>query len=198
VRFLFLCAAIFAPIVVVVLAPWIPKYDRTQELYVLNAAIIVSLLAAMVWYFPSRDYYSHSVQESFPVMAVQYLNTHSVPGPMYNSYYFGGYLIFARGPEHKVFIDGRGDVYERAGVFSDQVALVNLKPGFLAILQKYNIQSCLLSPGDGLSTTLAALPEWQQAYTDDQSVIFVRRPSEVSEERDVRATQMEHAASRPL
>ena len=139
---------------------------------------MLGLVGAMVWYFPSRSDYPRIVDKNFPVAAVQYLDTHSVPGPMYNSYEFGGYLLWARGPEHKVFIDGRGEVYEHAGVLSDQIALLNLEPGSLAILQKYNIQSCLLLPGEALSTVLAALPDWQKVYEDDHSVLFVRRQSD--------------------
>ena len=148
VRFLSLFVPFFAPVLVVILARWVPKYERGKEIYALNAAIIVGVVAAMVWYFPSRSDYASIVAKSFPVAAVEYLNTHSVPGPMYNSYFFGGYLIFARGPEHKVFIDGRGEIYEPAGVLSDDVELINLHPGSLSILQKYNIQSCLLLRGE--------------------------------------------------
>ena len=174
-RFLSLFVAFFAPVFVVILARWIPKYERAKEICALNAAVMIAVVAAMVWYFPSQSYYARRVEQSFPVAAVQYLNTHSIPGPMYNSYYFGGYLIFARGPEHKVFIDGRGEVYERGGVTADDVKLINLRPGSLDIFQKYNIQSCLLLPGEALATVLAALPEWQKVYADGTSVLFVRR-----------------------
>ena len=193
-RFLSLFVAFFAPVFVVILARWIPKYDRAKEIYALNAAIILGILAAMVWYFPSRSDYTRIVDKNFPVAAVQYLNTHSVPGPMYNSYEFGGYLLWARGPEHKVFIDGRTEIYENAGILSDQVELLNLKPGSLAILQKYNIQSCLLFPGEALSTVLAALPDWQKVYEDDHAVLFVRRQSGVSQRPEVPTAQNDHVA----
>lgn len=181
VRFLSLFVAFFSPLFAVILATWVPKYDRAKELYALNAAIILGLAGAMAWYFPTRSDYSRIVEQNFPVAAVQYLNAHSVPGPMYNSYEFGGYLLWARGPEHKVFIDGRTEVYERMGVFQDQIALVNLKPGSLAILQKYNIQSCLLTPGEALSTVLAVLPEWHKLYEDGRTVLFVRRQIDPSQ-----------------
>jgi hypothetical protein len=129
----------------------------------------------MVWYFPTNIEYTHLVKTKFPVAAVQYLDTHSVPSPMYNSYEFGGYLLWRRAPQHKVFIDGRTEVYERAGVLEDQVALLNLTPGSLAVLDKYGIQSCLLLPGEGLATVLAASPEWQKVYSDDITILFVRR-----------------------
>jgi hypothetical protein len=185
-RFLSLFVALFAPVLVVILARWLPKYDRAKEIYALNAAVILGIVGAMVWYFPSRSDYMRIVDKNFPVAAVQYLDTHSVPGPMHNSYRFGGYLLWARGPEHKVFIDGRTEIYEPAGVLSDQITLLNLAPGSLAVLQKYKIQSCLLWRGEPLATVLAALPEWQRVYADDTSVLFVRRQSAAAP--DTRAT----------
>ena len=79
-------------------------------------------------YFPSWSDYARVVVCNIPVQAVCYLDTHSVPGPMYNSYEFGGYLLWALGPEHKVQSDGRAEVYERTGVFQDQSAFVNPQP----------------------------------------------------------------------
>jgi hypothetical protein len=181
-RFLTLFVAYCAPVFVVVLARWLPKYDRSKEVYALNGAIILGVLGAMAWYFPSRSDYTRIVEKTFPVAAVEYLNTHSVPGPMYNSYEFGGYLLWAPGPEHKVFVDGRTEVYERAGIFQDQVALENLKPGSLSVLDKYKIQSCLVISGQALSTVLAALPGWEKVYADDRAVLFVRRQSEAPQQ----------------
>jgi len=189
VRFLALFVAFSAPLFAVILARWLPKYERAKEVYALNAAIILGLVGVMVWYFPSQNDYMRAVEGNFPAGAVQYLDTHSVPDPMYNSYQFGGYLLWARGPEHKVFIDGRTEVYERAGVFSDQVALMNLKPGSLDVLEKYNIQSCLLLPGEALSTLLTQLPDWKKVYVDEGSVLFVRRQSDLPQRREVPIAQ---------
>jgi hypothetical protein len=174
VRFLALFIAFLAPLLAMVLAEWLPRYDRTKEIYALNGAMMLAILAAMVWYFPSTREYTRIVAANFPVSAVEYLNTHPVPGPMYNSYEFGGYLLWSR-PADKVFIDGRTEVYERAGAFQDQIALFDLKPGSLAVLDKYNIQSCLLLPDETLATVLAALPGWEKVYTDDRAVLFIRR-----------------------
>lgn len=177
VRFLELFIAFLAPLLAMVLADRLPKYDRTKEIYPLNGAVMLAAIAAMVWYFPSAGDYAHSVASYFPVRAVEYLKSHSVPGPMYNSYEFGGYLLWAR-PEQKVFIDGRTEVYERVGAFQDQIALVDLKPGSLSLLEKYDIQSCLLLRDETLTTVLAALPDWQEVYADDRAALFVRRQTQ--------------------
>lgn len=177
-RFLLLFVAFFSPFFVAILARWLPKYDRAKEVYALNAAVILGILGSLVWYFPSRSDYARVVESKFPVEAVRYLDTHSIPGPMYNRYEFGGYLLWARGPEHKVFIDGRAEVYERTGVFQDQAAFVNLQPGSLSLLDKYNIQSCLLLHDEPLAVVLQALPDWEKIYSDGTSALFVRRKND--------------------
>src|SRR4029077_7471683 len=126
---------------------------------------------------PSQENLQHSVASTYPVGAVEYLNHHSVLTPMYNSYGFGGYLILARGPEHKVFMDGRSELYEREGVLSDYLQVMNIQPSALSILSKYGIRSCLLEREEPLATFLAVLPDWQQVYADHTSILFVRRNS---------------------
>jgi hypothetical protein len=128
----------------------------------------------IVRYFPSRAQLERIVSEKWPVDAVEYLNTHEVPGPMFNAYGLGGYLIWARGPEHKVFIDGRGDVYERGGVFADYIHISQLHPGAPAVLRNYGIRSCLIERNDALGTLLSASPDWKRVYTDNVAALYVR------------------------
>ena len=126
----------------------------------------------MAHYRPTQAFLEQRVADSFPVGAVRYLDQHVVPGPMWNSYGFGGYLI-ASG--RKVFIDGRGDIYERSGVLSDYTALTQFKPGTFSILDRYGIQSCLMTPKESLTATLLVSPNWKRVYADNVSVLFVRQ-----------------------
>jgi len=93
---------------------------------------------------------------------------------MFNSYWFGGYLVLSRSSGHKVFIDGRGDVYERGGVLADYMHVSYLKPGALAVLDGYGVRSCLLEPDAALATALSISPEWKRVYVDGVSAVFVR------------------------
>jgi hypothetical protein len=114
---------------------------------------------------------------------VDYLNHHDVPGPMYDTYGFGGYLVYSRGPEHKVFIDGRGELYEHGGLLNDYLHISMLKPGALAVLQSYGVRSVLIERSEALATMLDNAPGWHRIYTDDLSVLYVRdgySPSSVS------------------
>jgi hypothetical protein len=174
IRFVMLFVPFCAPLLGRFFARWI-DYDRSIDKYVLNGILMASAVAAMVHYFPSRSYLENRVAQESPVKAVEYLRQHPRTGPMFDSYGFGGYLIWALGPEQKVFIDGRAELYEWSGVLNDYMELASLEPAGLDVLRRYQIRSCLLRRGEALSTVLAAMPEWNEVYSDDVSTLFVRR-----------------------
>src|ERR1019366_7083664 len=174
-RFLLIFVPVFVPVLATILARWLPRYERAKDRYLLNAGLMAVVLASMIWYFPSQADLWEQVGKTYPVAAVEYLNHHQVPSPMYDTYAFGGYLIFSRGPEHKVFMDGRSELYERGGVLADYLEIADIKPRAISMLHKYGFQSCLINHDEALATVLAALPDWQKAYEDGTSILFVRR-----------------------
>jgi hypothetical protein len=170
-RMLLLFVPFLAPIFATMLARLIPPYQRTKDHYVLNAALMAAVALAMIHYFPSGDSLQKKVDASFPVQAVAYLDSHDVPGPMLNNYYFGGYLV---GTGHRVFVDGRADIYERSGILADVIALTQMRTRPLAFLDRYHIGSCLLMRDEPLAVILAATPKWKRVYSDGTAAIFVR------------------------
>jgi hypothetical protein len=187
VRFLLLFVPFFAPLFATLLARWVPTYDRRKDRCILNAILMAAVIVAMVRYFPTRVSIEKIVAETFPVRAVEYLRQHQVPGPMYNTYGYGGYLIWML-PEQKVFIDGRGDLYEDGGAFGEYLEVADLKPAAFMVLRAHGIQSCLLESKEPLATVLATHPDWERRYSDGVSVLFVRRNPAASQSQDPRHT----------
>jgi hypothetical protein len=177
-RFAIIYAIVFAPLAAAILTRWMPAYNPKLEKYAINAVLILGALGAFVWYMPSQATLQEHIASEYPVQAVRYLRNHSLPSRMFNEYAFGGYLVWARAPGHKVFIDGRSDVYEEAGVLSAYMDVVNIKPDALAVLQSYQINSCLIPQNSPLATLLAANPNWRRIYKDKLSVIFVREQTD--------------------
>jgi hypothetical protein len=171
VRFLLLFVPLFAPMLSMILVRWLPRYEKEKDKYLLNALLMAGMIAAMVHYFPSLEDLGEKVANHFPVRAVEYLRQHPVPGPMFNTYGYGGYLVWSG---QKVFIDGRGDIYEYGGVFSDYMHITLAKPGALAVLEGYHVGSCLLERDEPMSTLLSASPNWKKIYSDNVSALFVR------------------------
>jgi hypothetical protein len=174
-RFLVVFLVIFTPWLATFLSRWVPPFQPEKDKPALNAALIILGIAGLVLFFPTPQALAQATAKNYPVRAVTYLNTHPTPVPMLNEYGWGGYLIFRRGPEHKVFIDGRADIYDYSGVLSDYQDMTLLKPNAMLLLRKYRIRSCLLRRNAPLRTVLAELPDWKIVYQDDISTILVKR-----------------------
>lgn len=174
-RFIVIFAIALAPLLAALVARWVPPYDPAKDLQHLNALLIVAILAGMIAFLPSRQELHEGIAKKFPVAAVEHLRQHPVPGPMFNDYGWGGYLIWSLGPQQKVFIDGRADIYEYAGALADYLNIAKVKRNTLFLLRKYDINACLIEPQASLATLLAASPNWEQAYVDDLAVLYVRK-----------------------
>ena len=105
--------------------------------------------------------------------AVEFIRQSHLEGRMLNDYTWGGYLIWAL-PEHKVFVDGRSDIYEWAGVLHDFAAWALLQTDPRNLLEKYRVDFCLLSREAPMAHVLPFLSGWRMIYSDDRSVIFAR------------------------
>ena len=179
-RFLIVFLIVLAPLVAILLARWIPPYDPAKDRPLLNGALIVSMLVAIVWTFPSEAALQETAARGYPQQAVKYLQEHPVEGPLLNEYDWGGYLIWARYPQDRVFIDGRADIYEYSGVLTDFSGIINLRSDTLSLLRKYDIRASLLRRKSPLSTLLRTAPGWDSVYRDELSEIFVYRDSSPS------------------
>ena len=174
-RFLMFFVCVFAPMLAVLIARWTAPLATTGDRHVLNAALIL-MIGAGVWAFlPRTGELEKAMSHRVPTRAVAYLCAHAVPEPMFNDSDWGGYLIATRWPVHKVFIDGRLDVYEYSGVLADYLRIIEADRQSLRVLARYNVRSCLLKRDSTLANALAAQPGWQKVYADELSVLYARK-----------------------
>lgn len=114
-----------------------------------------------------------------PAYATQYLQSNRPPANVFNSYGIGGYLLYFLGPETRVFIDGRLDVYD-AQVWLDYIAIKNGTMPIEEAVRRYQLNTFILYTGDVMSDPnhlayrLSALPEWERVYADKVSSVFIR------------------------
>ncbi|MCS6883764.1 MAG: hypothetical protein NZU74_20800, partial [Chloroflexaceae bacterium] len=71
--------------------------------------LVVLALAAMLKVFTvlPASANERAIAKVSPVGAAEFIRRERPPGPMFNSYNFGGYLMWALYPEYPVFVDGR-------------------------------------------------------------------------------------------
>ena len=172
VRMLFLFGIVMAPTLCRLLCP-VPEVRPVRERTALNAVLIFALLGTAVWAFPSRARIEEQIRQANPVGAVEFLRQARLPGPMLNDYGYGGYLIWAL-PEQKVFIDGRGDVFDPSGILAEYVRWATLNEDPKLLPDKYHIRLCLMPKDLPMERVLPYLPGWRLAYKDDQAAVYVR------------------------
>jgi hypothetical protein len=131
----------------------------------------LALAVTRVWDFASHQRKYESIRN--PVAAVEFLKSKRLPGPIYNRYGWGGYLIYQLYPEYRVYIDGRADVYGDA-FFTETMQVYDGVGNWKEPLDRYGIQTVIIDPNVALSTLLRSNNEWSKIYEDDQAVIFTR------------------------
>jgi hypothetical protein len=176
IRMLIVFGILAAPILSRQLSTSWEGYDEKKDRIWPNAVMIGASLLVIFLAFPGRANLQRQVESQNPVKAVQFIKASHLSGPMLNEYGFGGYLIWAA-PEHPVFVDGRGDVFEWSGVLGEFNSWKALESDPNALLQKYGISFCLLSRQSPMVRVLPLLHEWKIVYSDNLAVVLVRAAS---------------------
>lgn len=113
------------------------------------------------------------VRAHFPVDAVTFLERQHLPGRIFNSYSFGGYLIWRLYPRYRVFVDSRADVY--GGAFLTHFveiyqAEVNPRPLF----DRLDVRTVIVEPQATVGALLSMGHDWKKVYEDPVAVIYTR------------------------
>jgi hypothetical protein len=171
-RMSFIFGIVVSPVLCRLISPYLEERTRREHPFA-NALLVASFGAVMISAWPGVSGIQEQIQKANPVRAVEYIQRAGLAGPMLNDYRFGAYLIWVA-PQHKVFIDGRGDIYDPAGILAEYGRWATLGEDPNILLSKYGIRFCLLSRGAPMAQVLPYLPGWHKAYSDDVASVFVR------------------------
>ncbi|MDQ2953231.1 MAG: hypothetical protein M3R54_13315, partial [Chloroflexota bacterium] len=144
-----------------VVAPSVPRVAALGLGLVLAALLLIETVVAA----PREPDLS-----AYPVAALGALR--ATPGNLLNEYDWGGYLI-RYAPEHRTFIDGRGEALFLPDVLDDFQRAVALAPSYRDILKRRDIAIALLRPDRPL---VGALRDdgWRVLASDPRWVLLSR------------------------
>lgn len=111
-------------------------------------------------------------RDLLPVHAAAFLEHEQPPGPLFNSYNWGGYLIWAR-REYPVYVDGRTDLYDDE-LLRAYLNTAFAQPGWDEHLNKIGANTVLIETSSPLAQVLLLSEGWERAYRDDLASVFVR------------------------
>jgi hypothetical protein len=141
--------------------------------------LIVSILIAFMVLVVSLRFIqvvqgqSKAEADNFPKTAVDWILQNKPAGNIFNTYGWGGYLIWRTYPEYKVYIDGRADVYGDAFLY-DYISIYHAEPGWEAKLNDHSIRTVIVESDSPLANIMRQSPGWRTAFEDKASIIFER------------------------
>ncbi|MGC8855628.1 MAG: hypothetical protein ACP5QU_02410 [Anaerolineae bacterium] len=138
--------------------------------FLVNTALVTFLATGILFraWLVSQP---HRAAQSLPVGAVEWIKKNRPEGRLFNSYNWGGYLIWEL-QEYPVFIDGRADLYGN-DLLAQWHEVVNAGPDALAILDRWQVHLVLLEP-EWPIIPLLEVKGWQVLYRDSLSVVLAR------------------------
>jgi hypothetical protein len=167
---------LMAPLVIASCFPWrraLPVAATWAAAAALVAALVVGVSRGSFFQLRAAEW-------RFPAGAADFLRDHRIAAPLFNTYEYGGYLIWRGVP---VFIDGRA---LSEAVFEDYRAILGAPPGDPArdrLLDRYGIGAVVMNSFEynsgalyGLAPALAQPGEagWKLVYQDSQAMVFLR------------------------
>lgn len=120
----------------------------------------------------SAETISAGLRSALPVDAVAQLDALELQGNMFNSYNWGGYLMF-HAPQYPVFVDGRSDLYR--SFLDEYYRIATAGDGWRQALERWRIGFTVIESNSGLAVALTGDPDWQTGYQDALASIFMRR-----------------------
>lgn len=152
------------------------SFEETDRMWRLHVASVLPLALVGALLLAPRPLGAKfkSVQDpkQFPAAALAVVRS-SESQRIFSTDQWGDFLIYNLYPAKKVFIDGRSDFYgDKFGL--NYLDVMGVKYGWEKTLDKYAIDTVLLSPAAPLATTLKISRDWRLVYDDHVAVVFRR------------------------
>lgn len=150
------------------------KIVSRQQALLRSAVLVLALGVGVMNVRQVMARQSHVEAQEFPVSAVEFIVAENPPGPIFNWYDWGGYLIWKLYPERRVYIDGRADVYGDA--FIEEFLRASKGEGdWRAPLRRFDVRTVIIKPDSPLASLLRQEEGWSKAFEDHQAVVFIKR-----------------------
>jgi hypothetical protein len=130
-------------------------------------------LIAIVLLSDSRRWPTDLSDKYFPRQAIRSNAPELAQGRLFTTDQWADYLLWVNYPRQRVFMDGRSDFFqERVG--NDYLAILEGRPGWRRLLDRWGIDRILVPPGAHLVERLSSDASWQTRYSDKEAVLLVR------------------------
>jgi hypothetical protein len=147
-----------------------PQTLSLRERFLVALAVLAILMVGYRHYDVSNNWLDMQIAGTFPESAARYIEKRHLPGPLYNDFNDGGFLIW-RLPWLPVAIDGRTNVHGDERV-AHSSAVWSGKPGWDADPELLRANLILAAKDSTFAALLRQNPHYKIIFEDIQTVVF--------------------------
>lgn len=114
--------------------------------------------------------------DELPEGACNWVLAQNIQGNMFNDMPWGGYLMWRLGPQSRVFMDARNEVYGYGQVLQDFLKIIKGdEASALALLDQYKVDFAVVeSQPSRLNGLLSGSAVWVKAFDDGVAAVYLR------------------------
>ncbi|MBZ5577604.1 MAG: hypothetical protein LAP40_13665 [Acidobacteriia bacterium] len=170
--------------------------DGMARWHVVSIAAVALVAALLYAPAPPKGFRSEYDPQAYPAGAIAMLRNDS-GARIFTNDEWGDYLIYRLYPGHRVFVDGRSDFYGDDFV-QKYLDVMNVKYDWQTTLDRFGINTVLLSPEAPLAGALKESSRWRVVYDDGIALIFQPAQKTTGETHSAAsATGKEPGAAKP-
>jgi hypothetical protein len=147
------------------------KFTRGQIAATAVLVAIVTYCFTVTRQTSERDLQS-IVEKKYPAHAVKYVEANRLPGPLFNDYDWGGYLLWSL-PRVPVIIDGRLNLYGDQRL-EQSIKTWQGRPGWDSDPDLLKARLIISDRNFAFTSLLRLHPNYKLAYEDNVAAVFVR------------------------
>ena len=156
-------------------------WDIKRKLAPFFTAVFVSVsvycLYLMITTVPFATWLGYHYDDYFPKKEVEFIKRYHLPGPIFNDYLLGGYMMWTMYPEYKVWIDPRSGPYIKE-VLPDWLTITGHlnDANFKYLTTKYPFKIALIGMwrSDVIFWFLKH-PDWKLIYFDKCAAVLINK-----------------------
>lgn len=142
-----------------------------REFGIAAATVAAAMLAGTAFLPRSHDALLAEMRASYPVAAADFIRGNGLPRPLFNSYAWGGFLMWYL-PEYPVAIDGRVPLYNDAANMRYARFMRSDFP-YREYSPVNQARTILLDRTSPMTQVLSGVPGFRVAYSDEVAVVLL-------------------------
>lgn len=140
----------------------------------INWIMLVASLLFIVALYPSRKASNEKAMLTLlPVRAANFIVDNQISGRMFNTYHFGGYLMYKLYPWQRVFIYGRTDIYQK-GFMGGYIDIYHGGEKWKSLFDKKNIDYVVCESSAPIRQLLLNGGEFKLVFSDGVHSVLLR------------------------